>query len=71
MQCNYEIICIVLSGMTKVAIEGQPSDIEQQIRQLILQYIDNDNCLILAVCPANVGRFYKISSGPLNEKSTF
>lgn len=30
----------------------QPKDIEQQIRNMILTYISNPNCLILAVTPA-------------------
>ena len=32
----------------------QPLDIEHQIRHLILQYISNPNCIILAVTPANI-----------------
>ena len=39
--------------MTRVALPGQPPDIEQQIRNMILDFITNDNCLILAVTPAN------------------
>ena len=31
----------------------QPKDIEMQIRELVLHYIQNPNCLILAVSPAN------------------
>lgn len=44
---------IDLPGITKVAVGDQPSDIEQQVREMILQYISKDNCLILAVSPAN------------------
>lgn len=44
---------IDLPGMTKVPIGGQPHDIEKQIRNMIYTYINNDNCLILAVSPAN------------------
>ena len=31
----------------------QPEDIEKQIRDLILKYINNPNSIILAVSPAN------------------
>ncbi|XP_017963074.1 dynamin isoform X7 [Drosophila mojavensis] len=44
---------IDLPGLTKVAIGDQPPDIEQQIKQMILQFIRKDTCLILAVTPAN------------------
>ena len=35
-------------------IEGQPLDIEKQIRQLVQSYIKNPNSIILAVSAANV-----------------
>ncbi|KAK7790233.1 hypothetical protein R5R35_009343 [Gryllus longicercus] len=44
---------IDLPGLTKVPIGDQPADIEQQIRAMIMQFISRDNCLILAVTPAN------------------
>ncbi|XP_048517201.1 dynamin isoform X2 [Dendroctonus ponderosae] len=44
---------IDLPGMTKIAIGDQPPDIEVQIRNMILEYIKRDSCLILAVTPAN------------------
>jgi len=44
---------IDLPGMTRIALPGQPPDIEAQIRNMILDFIQNDNCLILAVTPAN------------------
>ncbi|GAA99177.1 uncharacterized protein L969DRAFT_47175 [Mixia osmundae IAM 14324] len=43
-----------LPGLTKIAIGDQPSDIERQIRSLVLDYISKPNCVILAVSPANV-----------------
>lgn len=43
-----------LPGITKVPIGDQPTDIEKQIRNLILEYIAKPNCIILAVSPANV-----------------
>ena len=42
-----------LPGMTKVPVGDQPADIEFQIRDMILQFITKENCLILAVTPAN------------------
>ena len=38
----------------QVPIEGQPKDIEAQIRQLVMQFIKNPNSIILAVSSANV-----------------
>ena len=43
-----------LPGITKVPIGEQPHDIEQQVKNLILDYVTTPNCLILAVSPANV-----------------
>ncbi|XP_077591540.1 dynamin-2 isoform X3 [Stigmatopora nigra] len=45
---------IDLPGMTKVAVGDQPVDIEHQIRDMLLQFITKDSCLILAVTPANM-----------------
>ena len=42
-----------LPGMTKVAVGDQPQDIEKQIRDMIMNYIQKESCLILAVSPAN------------------
>lgn len=42
-----------LPGITKVPVGDQPPDIEAQIRNMILDFISKDNCLILAVTPAN------------------
>lgn len=44
---------IDLPGLTKVPVGDQPLDIEHQIREMILTYIKRDNCLVLAVTPAN------------------
>uniref|UniRef100_A0A8C2Z4I5 Dynamin-2 n=1 Tax=Cyclopterus lumpus TaxID=8103 RepID=A0A8C2Z4I5_CYCLU len=44
---------IDLPGMTKVAVGDQPVDIEHQIRDMLMQFITKDSCLILAVTPAN------------------
>lgn len=42
-----------LPGITKVPVGDQPEDIEQQIRDLVYQYIENPNSIILAVTAAN------------------
>ena len=39
--------------MTKVAVGDQPIDIERQIKDMLYQFINRDNCLILAVTPGN------------------
>jgi len=44
---------IDLPGITKVPVGDQPTDIEKQIRKMILQFISRPNCIILAVTPAN------------------
>ncbi|KAG7269004.1 hypothetical protein CRUP_033496 [Coryphaenoides rupestris] len=38
-----------LPGMTKVPVGDQPADIEQQIRDMLMQFVTKDNCLLLAV----------------------
>ncbi|XP_060126162.1 dynamin-1 isoform X5 [Zootoca vivipara] len=42
-----------LPGMTKVPVGDQPADIEFQIREMLMQFVTKENCLILAVSPAN------------------
>eukprot|EP00055_Hartaetosiga_balthica_P003852 m.9176 g.9176 ORF g.9176 m.9176 type:complete len:818 (-) comp3388_c1_seq1:75-2528(-) len=42
-----------LPGLTKVAVGDQPPDIEKLIKSMIMQFISKDNCIILAVSPAN------------------
>lgn len=56
----YICLCAVLNltlidlpGLTKVPIGDQPADIEAQIKGMIFQFIKRENCLILAVTPAN------------------
>ena len=44
---------IDLPGLTKVPVGDQPADIEYQIKDMILQFISRESCLILAVTPAN------------------
>ena len=42
-----------LPGITKVPVHGQPTDVEEQIKKLILAYIRQPNALILAISAAN------------------
>ncbi|KAM1118501.1 hypothetical protein FF2_042275 [Malus domestica] len=42
-----------LPGITKVPVGDQPRDIEAMIRKMIMDYITQQNCIILAVSPAN------------------
>ncbi|XP_055545952.1 dynamin-1-like protein [Wyeomyia smithii] len=42
-----------LPGITKVPVGDQPEDIEAQIKDLLIQYIENPNSIILAVTAAN------------------
>lgn len=44
---------IDLPGLTKVAVGDQPVDIEQQIKGMLMEFISKENCIILAVSPAN------------------
>lgn len=47
------ITLIDLPGLTKVPVGDQPLDIEQQIKDMLFQFITKETCLILAVTPAN------------------
>ncbi|KAI0082872.1 hypothetical protein K474DRAFT_1655054 [Panus rudis PR-1116 ss-1] len=42
-----------LPGLTKVPVGDQPRDIEKQIREMVLKYINKPACIILAVTAAN------------------
>ena len=44
---------IDLPGITRVPVGDQPEDIEVQIRTMLLEYISNPKCIILAVHAAN------------------
>ncbi|KAL3844063.1 hypothetical protein ACJIZ3_001466 [Penstemon smallii] len=47
------ITLVDLPGITKVPVGNQPSDIETRIKNLMKVYIKQENCIILAVSPAN------------------
>lgn len=54
--CVFSVLNLTLvdlPGITKVPVGDQPADIEYQIRDMIMQFICKENCLILAVTPAN------------------
>ncbi|XP_052184562.1 phragmoplastin DRP1C-like [Diospyros lotus] len=44
---------IDLPGLTKVAVEGQPETIVQDIENMVRSYVEKPNCIILAITPAN------------------
>ncbi|XP_024030675.1 LOW QUALITY PROTEIN: dynamin-related protein 1E [Morus notabilis] len=44
---------IDLPGLTKVAVEGQPESIVQDIEIMVRAYVEKPNCVILAITPAN------------------
>ena len=47
-----DLTLVDLPGITKVPVQGQPVDIETQIRNLIMKYVMPANALILALSPA-------------------
>ncbi|KAK4801928.1 hypothetical protein SAY86_000131 [Trapa natans] len=44
---------IDLPGLTKVAVEGQPENIVQEIETMVRTYVEKPNSIILAISPAN------------------
>jgi dynamin 1-like protein len=49
-----DLTLVDLPGLTKIPVGEQPPDIEHQVRQLALSYVQGENALILAVTPANI-----------------
>ena len=49
-----DLTMVDLPGLTKVPVKGQPPDIENQIRQMVLRFVLPKNALILALTPANI-----------------
>ena len=47
------ITLVDLPGITKIPVGDQPSDIEARIRRMIMSYINQEACMILAISPAN------------------
>ena len=50
-----DLTLVDLPGMVRVSGIGQPDNISEVIKNMILSYIVKENCLILAVTPANQG----------------
>mmetsp|Transcript_20517 Transcript_20517/g.33754 ORF Transcript_20517/g.33754 Transcript_20517/m.33754 type:complete len:1065 (+) Transcript_20517:158-3352(+) len=48
-----DLTLIDLPGITKVPVGDQPPDIEIQIRNMLMSFIEKKNCIILAVTAAN------------------
>lgn len=48
-----DLTLVDLPGITKVPVGDQAQDIEHQIRSLIVDFIRNENSIILAITPAN------------------
>lgn len=48
-----ELTLVDLPGLTKVAVGDQPEDIEIQIKEMVMDFVSKESCLILAVTPAN------------------
>ncbi|XP_073105799.1 phragmoplastin DRP1E isoform X2 [Elaeis guineensis] len=44
---------IDLPGLTKVAVEGQPDTIVEDIENMVRSFVEKPNCIILAISPAN------------------
>ena len=44
---------IDLPGLTKVALPGQDHNLPAMIKEMVMHFISQENCLILAVSPAN------------------
>lgn len=47
-----DLTLIDLPGMVKIPLKGSRADIKEMIEKIILNYIEKNNCLILAVLPA-------------------
>ncbi|WMV06663.1 hypothetical protein MTR67_000048 [Solanum verrucosum] len=48
-----DLTLIDLPGLTKVAVEGQPDSIVEDIEMMVRSYVEKPNCIILAISPAN------------------
>lgn len=49
----YNLTFVDLPGLTKLPVGDQPEDIDEQIQQMILKYVQQPNSIILAVVTAN------------------
>ena len=60
-----DLTLVDLPGMTRIPVGNQPKDIEARVEAMLLEYISQENCLILAVTAANQGN-YMIRTGQKN-----
>lgn len=49
----YDLTFVDLPGITKIPVGDQPENIDEQIQELILKYVEQPNSIILAVVTAN------------------
>ncbi|KAL7722548.1 dynamin [Entamoeba marina] len=49
-----DLTLVDLPGLTKISVGGQEKDISNQLRQMVLKFIEPQNAIILAVSAANV-----------------
>ncbi|KAL1247539.1 hypothetical protein QQF64_022915 [Cirrhinus molitorella] len=49
-----DLTLIDLPGIARVPVNGQPQDIGNQIKRMILKYIEKQETIIMVVCPCNI-----------------
>ncbi len=49
-----ELTLVDLPGLVKVPLKGQPENIDNQIKKIVLDFISNSNSIILAITPSNI-----------------
>ena len=49
-----DLTLIDLPGIARIAIEDQPADICEQIKDIIMEHVENENTVILCVVSANL-----------------
>ncbi|CAG9460857.1 unnamed protein product [Pedinophyceae sp. YPF-701] len=49
-----DLTLVDLPGITRVAVDGQADDIEEQVKRMIQRYISREAAVVLCVLPANV-----------------
>ncbi|GJP57066.1 hypothetical protein CLOM_g16103 [Closterium sp. NIES-68] len=48
-----DLTLVDLPGLTKIAVDGQHESIVAEIESMVRNFVDNPNCIILAISPAN------------------
>eukprot|EP00475_Leptophrys_vorax_P044183 TRINITY_DN8751_c0_g1_i2.p1 TRINITY_DN8751_c0_g1~~TRINITY_DN8751_c0_g1_i2.p1 ORF type:complete len:619 (-),score=55.39 TRINITY_DN8751_c0_g1_i2:167-2023(-) len=48
-----DLTLVDLPGLTKIAVDGQAESIVGEIENMVRNFVDNPNCIILAISPAN------------------